>query len=220
MSREVETRSKILDELEALQIADDRTAQLVEMSNSTYGMLASVPMVCRENCIYREICPLVTDGIAPYGDRCPIEVDLIKSMFVHYCRDLGINPDFDKVEAALVKDLCVIEVQAFRATKLMGFQDFIEQNVTAVNPATGEVYYKDDLHISVTWTEKLINQKIKVLETLVATPYARLKATGKLEKSNLSSTLSKYKIHALNIVPQDDVSHEEYEIGTYQEDEE
>jgi hypothetical protein len=220
MSNEVEKRSKILDDLEALEICDRRTNELVERANSTFGLLSSIPMLCRELCIYREVCPLAQDGIQPVGERCPIETDLVKGMFVSYCRDLGINPDVDKVEAALIKDLCVVEVQAFRATKLMGFRDFIEQNVTAVNPNNGEVYYKDDLHISVTWTEKLINQKIKILDTLVATPYSRLKATGKMDKGNLSSTLSKYKIHSLNIVPQEDIEAQEYEIGKYTEEEE
>ena len=214
----IELRSTILDSLEALEIVDDRTRDLVKMSNSTYGLLSSVPMLCRDTCMYKEICPLAKEDIAPVGDRCPIEVDLIKSMFVAYCRDMAINPDTDKVEAALVKDLCVIEVQAFRATKLMGFKDFIEQSVTAVNPNNGEVYYKDDLHISVLWNEKLLNQKIRVLDALVATPYARLKATGRLDKSSVASKLSGYKAQTLNIMPREEYINEEYDIGSYQDD--
>lgn len=214
-----DVRSNILDTLEEASLGTSAQAEIVKMHNSALGILSSVPMLCREECQYRQVCPLADERVDPVGERCPIEVDLLRSMFVSYCRELEINPDTDKIQAGLVKDLCVIELQAFRASKLMGFRNLVERSVDAVNPNTGEVYYKDSISVIAGWSERLLTQKLRVLEALAATPLVRLKALGSIDKTSILDKLSEMRDKlATQMMPYSNAKIDEYEIEAYIDD--
>lgn len=221
MSDEVVLRSTVLDELEKIETANDCQRELVKMTNSAAGLLSSVPMVCKtERCPYASGCPLYCEGVAIAGERCPIETDLVRAMFVSYCRQLEINPDYDKVEAGLVKDLCSVEIQALRANKLMSFENFLVEVVDAIDPATGDVYYKKDLHIAVSWSERLLNQKLRILESLVASPMAKLKYRGDSGIQDLQKKMGELKKRMESLMPSLKDEEEAYIISSYESHEE
>ena len=216
MAEEVSIRSNILEELSSVKTSDSTQIDLVKQANSAYGLLSSIPMVCKtKNCPYASVCPLQRALVAVTGDRCPIEADLIKNMFVSYCRELDINPDYDKVQAGLVKDLCSVEIQAVRANKLMGFEDFIVDSVEAIDPSTGKVYFKKDLHIAVTWSERLLNQKIRILDTLAATPLIRAKYMGGEGKQTLLDKVNKLKARVEELMPKEEEESKVYEVDDW-----
>lgn len=213
MAEEVTVRSKVLDSLANTKTSDSSQIDLVKQANSAYGLLSSIPMVCKsDRCPYADICPLERALVTVEGDRCPIEADLLKNMFVSYCHELEINPDTDKVQAGLVKDLCSVEIQAVRANKLMGFEDFIVDAVDAIDPNTGKVYFRKDLHISVAWSERLLNQKIRILDTLAASPLTRAKYLGGEGKQALQDKVNKLKSQVEQLMPQDNSKSEVYDI--------
>ena len=213
------TRSQILEELECTDIGTGEQEAIVKRANSAYGLLSSIPMICRKDkCPYKDVCLIYLEGVAQECVRCPIETDLIKNMFISYCRELNINPDVDKVQAGLVKDLCSIEIQAFRANKIMSFEDFLIDAIDAINPATGEIYYRKDTHVAVTWSERLLNQKIRVLETLAATPLARIKYMGTSGKTTLQDKIAALKSDVEKLMPKEDVEDKIYDLQSWKEE--
>lgn len=221
MANEIITRSNILDQLEKVEVLNCEQVEIVRMTNNAAGLLSSVPMICRvERCPYANGCELCAQNIVVFGERCPIELDLVRNMFISYCRQLMINPDVDKVEAGLVKDLCAVEIQALRANKLMSFGDFLVEVVDAIDPVTGDVHYKSDLHVAVAWSERLLNQKIRILDSLVATPMARLKYRGDTGVQGLQEKMAELKRKMEDLMPKTGGQREVFEIATYVEEDE
>lgn len=217
MSEELAVTSDIIEELKRSEPTEVRQ-ELVKQANSACGILSSIPMVCHlEKCPYSEVCPILQKGLVEEGERCPIETDLVRNMFIAYCQELSINPDIDKVQAGLIKDLCSVEIQAMRANKLMSYQDFLVNAVDAVNNRTGEVYYKKDLHIAVTWSERLLNQKMRILDALAATPLVKAKYLGGAKVDTLLDRMSALKERVDAISPTDDEEESTYDIEDWRE---
>jgi hypothetical protein len=186
------------------------------MTNSAAGLLSSVPMICKaERCPYANGCLVYSEGLVVTGERCPLESDLVRSMFISYCRQLTINPDIDKVEAGLIKDLCSVEIQALRANKLMSFGDFLVEVVDAIDPVSGDVHYKSDLHVAVAWSERLLNQKLRILDALVASPVAKVKYRGDTGVQGLQEKMAELKRKMEDLMPKSSEEAEVYEIATY-----
>lgn len=219
MSEELVIKSSIIEDLEKIEIASEQQEAIVRQSNSAYGLLSSIPMKCRGNqCPYASICPLLENGLAEIGSRCALEATMVRDMFVAYCTELDINPDVDKIKAGLVKDLCSVEIQALRANKLMSFSDFIVDAVEAINPVTGDIIYRDDLHIAVAWSERLLNQKIRILDTLAASPLVRAKYLGGLEKKSILDAMAEKRQLVEKMMQTDNSDEAEYEITDWREE--
>lgn len=217
MADEVAVRSTILEDLASIENSNERQENLVRQINSAYGLLASIPMICRTNsCPYAAVCAVNAAGAVELGERCPIEADLIRNMFISYCNELEVNPDIQKVQAGLIKDLCSIEIQAIRANKLMSYQDFIVEVVDSVNARTGEVYYKNDLHVAVTWSEKLLNQKMRILDALAATPLVKARFLGGTKTDVLMDRLAALKKSIEPLLPPDTTADSAFEIARYE----
>lgn len=214
MSEEIEARSTILEELGNTVIASNEKMAAVKQANSAFGLLSSIPMICRaSDCPYSGVCPVYQGEFCRPGERCPIELDLVRNMFSSYCIELGINPDFDKIQAGLIKDLVSVEIQAIRANKVLSFGDFIVKVVDSINQRTGEVYYKDDIHVAMVWTERLLNQKIRILDTLAATPLIKMRYLGESKKDSLLDKISSLKKQVESLLPK--VEEEEtYDISS------
>jgi hypothetical protein len=53
---------------------------------------AAIPMLCKaEACPYAEVCPLMDAGMAPEGERCPIEIAMILRRYEEYTKEFGID---------------------------------------------------------------------------------------------------------------------------------
>jgi hypothetical protein len=212
-------KSSILEELENIPTSNPSQQELVKQANSAFGLLSSIPMICRaDNCSYCESCPVHGAELAIEGNRCPIETDLVRNMFISYCNELNINPDTDKVQAGLVKDLCSVEIQALRANKVMSFADVIVDVVDSIDQRSGTVYYKKDLHIAVLWSEKLLAQKVKILDTLAATPLVKLRYEGGTKTESLLDRISSLKKKMEAMMPKDMTENETFDVEGWKEE--
>jgi hypothetical protein len=210
--------SVMLSELAKEMEPDEQRRTLVKRANSAYGMLSSIPMKCKTSkCPFAEACPLQEMDSCEEGERCPLESDMIREMFIGYCTELEVNPDIDKVQAGLIKDLCSVEVQALRASKLMSYGDLLVRVVDAINQRTGDVIYKDIVNEACVWSERLISQKIRILDTLAATPLVRAKYLGGDTKRTLQEILNEMRAAAEKVMPHEVADDAVYDTEDWRE---
>jgi|SRR5579875_279683 len=142
------------------------------MRNTKHGLYASVPIICKSDaCPYKESCFLYREGLAPYGEKCPIEIAAIEDLFYRYCEDLKIDPEKSQntVDVVMVKELVDLDVSLLRCDNKMATDaDFIIQNAIGLTEE-GEGIYKSELHPVVEYKEKLLNRKHKILQLLNST---------------------------------------------------
>jgi hypothetical protein len=210
--------SQMLADLAQEMEPDQQRRALVKKANSAYGMLSSIPMKCRAaDCHFAEACPLQEMELCEEGERCPLESDLVREMFIGYCIELAVNPDVDKIQAGLIKDLCSVEVQALRASKLLSYGDLLVRVVDAINQRDGTVYYKDIINEATTWSERLLAQKIRILDTLAATPLVRAKYMGGDTKRTLQDILSEMRAAAELAMPHEKTDDAVYDVESWQD---
>lgn len=136
------------------------------------GMYAAVPIICRaEGCPYAEACELAKIGIAPFGEKCPMEIAAMEDLFGRYCADLNVDPNDEsqQVDAIMIKELVDIDISMLRCDKKMAISaDFIIDNVIATNE-DDEPITRKELHPLTEYKEKLRAQKYKTLNLLNST---------------------------------------------------
>lgn len=141
----------------------------VAMNSTKHGMYASIPMLCRaDNCMYAPVCPLAEVGMAPEGERCPLEIAMILKKYEEYKDEFDIN-DSNIVDMGLVKDLIDYDIQLFRAENKIAIQgDFIEEVVVDVTKS-GEVLTAPQLSKATEYKDKVMSKRFKVLELMNST---------------------------------------------------
>lgn len=142
------------------------------LRSTKHGMYASVPIICKaEHCPYAESCELQQMQLAPYGDKCPMEIAAIEDLFQRYCSDMDINPEDPRqqVDAIMVKEVVDIDISMLRCDKKMAISaDFIVDQVVNVTE-DGDAITRQELHPLTEYKEKLRAQKFKTLNLLNST---------------------------------------------------
>lgn len=148
-----------------------RAAQLRQ---TKHGLYAAVPIICKaEGCPYAHSCVLVEEGIAPYGEKCPVEIAAIEDLFQRYCDHFQIEPEKndprDTVDIMMIKDLIDADIALLRCdNKLAWDADYIIHNTVGVTEE-GEAITKQELHPLTEYRDKLIARKHKTLQLLNST---------------------------------------------------
>jgi hypothetical protein len=142
------------------------------LRQTKHGLYASVPIICKADaCPYAESCELAQMSIAPYGEKCPMEIAAIEDLFARYCSDMNIDPDdkAQQVDAIMVKEVVDLDIAMLRCDKKMAVSaDFIiQQNVGMTED--GEAITREELHPLTEYKEKLRGQKFKTLNLLNST---------------------------------------------------
>lgn len=142
------------------------------LRNTKHGMYASVPIICKaEGCPYADSCELQQMQMAPYGEKCPMEIAAIEDLFKRYCNDMNINPEdpLQQVDAIMVKEVVDIDISMLRCDKKMAISaDFIIDQVVSVDEE-GNAISRQELHPLTEYKEKLRAQKFKTLNLLNST---------------------------------------------------
>jgi hypothetical protein len=142
------------------------------LRQTKHGMYASVPIICKaEACPYADSCELQQMGLAPYGDKCPMEIAAIEDLFQRYCSDMNINPEDPRqqVDSIMVKEVVDIDISMLRCDKKMAISaDFIIDQVVNVDEE-GNSITRQELHPLTEYKEKLRAQKFKTLNLLNST---------------------------------------------------
>lgn len=157
--------------------------KLVAQTNTAAGVMSSIPMRCKGiDCSYANSCPLIKHKMSPAGNPCPLELNMIITMFESICAELGVNPDDSYIDAALIRDLCNVYIQETRANKILADEHFIMDNILSIDNQ-GNPMYRKEPHVAIFYTTKLHTRKLQILNALIATREARIKATRKAADS-------------------------------------
>lgn len=144
------------------------------LRNTKHGLYASVPIICKaEACPYAHSCPLLEQGMAPYGEKCPIEIAAIEDLFERYAEQFEIDLDNrkagDTVDLMMIKDLVDADIGLLRCDNKMAWDaDYVIENTVGMTE-DGEPVTRQELHPLTEYREKLINRKHKTLQLLNAT---------------------------------------------------
>lgn len=183
-------RSRVLQDLKSAKqnlfpktwtVSDRNNAiKMVERANTAVGVMSSIPLKCKENkCPYANGCPLLKHSMCIANEPCPIEMHLLISMYTGFCEELLINPDEDFIDSALVRDLCNVLIQEMRTEKILGDEHFVMENIVTVDKNGDTIYHKEP-HIAILYSEKLHKKKMEIMEVLLATRIAKVKAAKSL----------------------------------------
>lgn len=144
------------------------------LRNTKHGLYASVPIICKaETCPYAHSCPLLEQGIAPYGEKCPIEIAAIEDLFGRYAEQFDIDLENRKasetVDLMMVKDLVDADIGLLRCDNKMAWDaDYVINNTVGMTE-DGEPITRQELHPLTEYREKLINRKHKTFQLLNST---------------------------------------------------
>ena len=166
-------------------------SKAVKMSAVKHGLYASIPMLCKaEECPYAPVCPLIADGEAPLGERCPIEIAMIITKYEDYATEFQVD-ETNVVDMGLIKDLIDYDIQLMRAENKIAVQgDFIEDVVVSVSES-GQEITAPRLSQATEYKDRIMNKKFKVLELMNSTRKAKAgdKMTISLDPSSYASQL-------------------------------
>lgn len=143
-----------------------------QLRNTKHGLYANVPIICKgEECPYAHSCPLIKMGMAPFAEKCPIEIAAIEDLFSRYLEEIGIDPTDKKktVDMMLIKDLVDADIGLLRIDNKMAWDaDYVIDNVVGMTEE-GEAITKKELHPLADYKEKLISRKNKTMQLLNST---------------------------------------------------
>lgn len=139
-------------------------------------------------------CPYFNNGVAPVGDACPVEVQLLEYWLEKYKNEFSVD-DNNLTDLHAIGRLCTLDIYEMRLTRYLSehdqvlLVDFIssydEQNNAISNKATSAAW--DTI-------EKLGRERSKTLKELMATREAKakfIKTVDEAHKSNSQSAMKK-----------------------------
>lgn len=137
----------------------------------------SLAQVCGPNCKNRDNCPHDIVGKAPIGERCPIELKLMKLLYEEYILSvserLGTEPDQlreDIIPHNLIMGLVEADIVSMRLDGSIAHEGYITDVPVAVNENTGQVFSRDEEAIPVRIKERVRKQRDQIYRQLLATP--------------------------------------------------
>lgn len=182
---------------------DDDTREevmgIMRNTSITKARTASIPLICRGSaCPASHSCPLYQRGIHPLSKTCPIEAKLVYELMITIAEELDVDPE-STLEMGMVRDVVDQEIQQLRKQNLLSVEDIIQENVVGVDES-GDPIMKIDLHLAVTWEDKIHKRKAALLKQLVATRESRIKAGAQIASDavTMSKVLEEYQRYSQN----------------------
>jgi hypothetical protein len=170
-----------------------RVHELTTDSRLNTARVASIPMLCRgSSCPSSKFCPLYAEDLHPYGMGCPIESKMVGKLMLNLMEELNVDPS-STIEVGMVRDLVDQEIQQIRKQILLAQDDIIQENVIGISE-NGEPIMKKELHLGVTWEDKIHKRKATLLKQLLATRESRVAAGAKVmdQAASMAAALTAY----------------------------
>lgn len=121
----------------------------MSMLSTRHGLYARIPIYCKgETCPYSHQCELLPAGLAPVGERCPVETARIANEYAGYAEDFDID-NASQTDKVLLSEIVSMDILASRATALMAkemtpVQDIVvgvsEQGQEIVQPSVSKAW--------------------------------------------------------------------------------
>lgn len=164
-----------------------KKAAMAMLSTKT-GLYAKVPITCKaDTCPYALTCVLLEAGLAPRGQKCPMETAMIETRYAGYSQDLGLDTA-SYTDNTIVADLINLDITIERCKALLAASQTPIEEVVAAVGENGEAYTKPE--ISKAWEvfERASNRRDKILDTMLATRKSQKGLTQ--EQSGIHDILS------------------------------
>ncbi len=139
------------------------------MNQMDHGLYASIPIKCKsEECPYADSCRLVEQGLAPYGETCPVEASTIEQLVQRYCEEMEVEPG-NMVDISLIRDLVDIDVSIARCNRKLAVTPDIVQDVVVAVTEDGHPVMQPEIHKAYELQNKYLRQRREILRLLNAT---------------------------------------------------
>jgi hypothetical protein len=171
-----------------------RAKELTSKTKTNTFRVANIPMICKgEECYMASTCPLLAEEVHPLGGSCPIESKIVGQLMLDLIDEMDIDPTSIN-EVGMVRDLVDQEIQQIRKQSLLSREDIIQENVVGISE-DGEPIMKRELHLAVTWEDKIHKRKSALLKSLLQTRESRFKAGAQTidDAVTMSKVLADYQ---------------------------
>jgi len=146
--------------------------------------VASGPLLCREGCPHRDVCPLYKDNLHPLNKDCPIEASLMLRWKKKWARSLGMTLSDDENDAFDLKMLD--DLASMSMLKRRAMVEMATENPEIAEKVVGG--YVDDMPIEkvylnprVQLIERLAKLELKIYAELLATRKAKFQVAGRID---------------------------------------
>lgn len=174
----VETKESFLDKLGPdfsdygeITISENNAKRLKkQLSVATAGPITAVAMICSgSSCQIKETCPYFNSGVAPIGEICILEQQLIKEWTSRYMDEFDVDTN-KQTELQLVTELVEIAVYERRINAYIGIHNpMLLQEVVSGIDSLGNPFYNTDISKAFEVKEKLKRQRMRILDAMLAT---------------------------------------------------
>src|ERR1035437_3612919 len=166
---------KVTPEQDYLTSNEKSAAELYQQAFELLGPVAAAPMVCSKQCPYRSVCPLVSMGKEPVGQRCPFEQQYVQQRFVAWMEDLGRTfDDISETERSNIATLVTLDLQEKRCNAILA-----EPQNAMLTTRAGRA--------NAVRLNEIIDQRRRILRDMELTPEMQTKkkkALGRLKPGN------------------------------------
>jgi hypothetical protein len=164
-----------------------------QLRTASIGPISAVAMICTGNqCQVKEMCPFWKNDVAPIGEECLLEKNLIREWVERYIDEF--NVDITRTtELQLVSELAEIAVYERRINSYISINSpMLLQEVVAGVDQAGNAYYNLDIAKAFEIKDRLKKQRMKILDAMLATRdrKAKLVVAAASATSNLSELSS------------------------------
>jgi len=175
--------AKMKDDYEVTLTPKEAKKLVCYLNTLKTGFQAAMPIICiGEQCPYAKKCPLGENNNYPRGQECPMESYLKEQWYADYVDDLEIQAG-SKVDESLVQDLVLWDMLSKRALEELAVDPKIVKKSVAGFQQTNDgmkPIYKEEVNQRLSFIEKAQRQKMKIMDSLIATREAKSKDTSRM----------------------------------------
>jgi len=185
------------DDLIPIEWDETKRARAISLTSKTRinsFRVANIPMLCKgSKCYMADSCPLLAENVHPEGKSCPIEARIVGQLMLDLIDEMDIDPTSIN-EVGMVRDLVDQEIQQIRKQSMLSREDIIQENVVGISES-GEPIIKKELHLAVSWEDKIHKRKAALLKSLLQTRESRFKAGAQTldDAVTMSRALAEYQ---------------------------
>lgn len=154
-------------------LGQEATKAAMTMLSTKTGLYAKIPITCKaETCPYRDTCNLLPYGLAPFGEKCAMEIAMIQTRYAGYMDDYDLdNASF--TDSTIVSELINIDIMLERTKALMAAEQVPITQVVAGMTESGEEFSRPEISKAYEIYERNLNKKERLLESLLGTRKSR-----------------------------------------------
>lgn len=141
----------------------------MSMLSTKTGLYAKVPISCKEaTCPYANTCILLEHGLAPRGEKCPMETAMIETRYAGYETDYDLD-SASFTDSTIVAEIINLDVTMERCKALLAANFTPVEEVVAGMTEDGQTFTRPE--VSKAWEiyERASNKRDKLLDMMNGT---------------------------------------------------